>query len=315
MTIVPSICSLLSGDVPRGNLFVISLDKCQFKNAKPDNDFGLDPCIIHGWDWEIEQGINYLQALIKPIGPIDSIAFTEASIDIGIPADTWLKYTSRNMIPYYLKPLTKPTPLDTALHHAQCACDQLLSPYSFISLVCQRTLGKNTIIHCPEDYLNWRFHALYCPMGIRPHIDVSERANNTNPYPDPIIEEATILTRMQNQHINDLTAQSEYLGSLREALKARNAELSCDLTKALSQWDIVQIKLGHSLSAVKCTLGQAQAMESYIAGLHIGDLMPHNLLSHSNDSTTSSHSPNCSHSPNSSPLPPLLTIPPLIPWM
>ncbi|KAG9023662.1 hypothetical protein FS837_005673, partial [Tulasnella sp. UAMH 9824] len=89
---VPSICSVLAGGVPHGNFFAIPLDKSRFEEADPDSEFRLDPRIIHAWDWLMEQGVDYLRNLAKPIGPIESIAFAEASINIGIPTDTWLKY-------------------------------------------------------------------------------------------------------------------------------------------------------------------------------------------------------------------------------
>ncbi|KAG9035415.1 hypothetical protein FS837_001926 [Tulasnella sp. UAMH 9824] len=287
---VPSICSLLSGKIPHGNFFAIPLDESRFQDAAPDSEFRLDPRIIHAWDWLMEQGTDYLKALIKPIGPIESIAFTEASIDIGIPADTWLKYIGHKMIPYYLGPLTKPAPLDTALHHARRARDHLLSLYSFISLIRRRTLGQNTIIRCPEDYLNWRFHALYCPTGIRPRIDASDRAEEMSPYPDIAPEEAATLARMQFQRVEDLIAQNERSQGSLEALKLRNAELSRELAEAISQRDSLQIELGRSLSAVKRTLSRARAAESYIAKHHNSNLTPRDPLPLSNENTDSSHS-------------------------
>lgn len=292
--IVPSICSVLAGTVPHGNFFAIALDESQFKGANREADYQLDPRIVEAWNWLLEQGIEYLLALIKPIGPVESIAFNEASIDIGIPADIWLKYTSRNMIPYYLEPLTKPAPLDSALHHARRARDQLLSLYSFISLVRRRTLGQHTTIRCPEDYINWRFHALYCPTGIRPRIDASDRAEEASAGPDPILEEASVLAKMQNSRIDDLTSQNEHLSNLLETLKARNAELSRDLAETLSQRDSLQIEYIRSLLAVKRTLGRARAAESYIAGLPFGDFTPQTPLPISDGSSSSSHSPSVS---------------------
>ncbi|KIO20183.1 hypothetical protein M407DRAFT_11019 [Tulasnella calospora MUT 4182] len=96
---VPSICSVLTGASHR-NFFAISLNESQFKGADPDDTFTLDPRIIHTWDWLFEQGVEYLQDLVKPIGPIESLSFAEASDEIGIPINSWLKYLSKDMIPY-----------------------------------------------------------------------------------------------------------------------------------------------------------------------------------------------------------------------
>ncbi|KIO18600.1 hypothetical protein M407DRAFT_31738 [Tulasnella calospora MUT 4182] len=138
---VPSICSVLSG-ASHGNFFAIALDETQFDNAESDDTFTLDPRIIHAWDWLMEQGVEYLRKIIEPVGPVKSLTFAEVTADLGIPADAWLKYLSKDMIPYYLGPLTTPAPLAPALHHARRAREHLLSLYLFISLIRRRTLGK-----------------------------------------------------------------------------------------------------------------------------------------------------------------------------
>ncbi|KAG9020005.1 hypothetical protein FS837_008694 [Tulasnella sp. UAMH 9824] len=290
---VPSICSVLSGGVPHGNLFAIPLDGSQFEEADPDSEFRLDLRIIHGWDWQMDQGVEYLQNLIKPIGPVESIAFAEATIDIGIPTDTWLKYSSRNMIPYYLEPLTKPAPLDVTLHHARRACDQLLGLYSFISLIRRKTLGKNTLIRCPEDFLNWRFHALYCPTGIRPRIDASDYADEANPFSDAATKEAEELARMQDDRIRVLLDQCEHFRYLIDAYKAKNNDLSRDLAEALSQLSTLRIEHQRSLLAVKRTLGRAQAAEHALTSFQF--IMPQAPLPDSDGTSDSPQS--CDSSP------------------
>ncbi|KIO21594.1 hypothetical protein M407DRAFT_28800 [Tulasnella calospora MUT 4182] len=280
---IPSVCSVLA-NVPHGNFFAITLDESLFTDSDEDDTFVLDPRIIQAWDWLLEQAVDYLKELIQPIGPYGSASFAEASEEIGVPPDYWLHYLGENMIPHFIAPLHNSAPLGDAFHHARRAKNQLLSIYSFISLIRRRTLGKNCIIRCPEDYMNWRFHALYCTAGICPRLDASDRADDLNPYPDPVMEEASILAREQVQRNLELTERCSRLEAL---IQSQNAELSRQLAETTSEKEALQTELGRCKSALKRTLCRVRNAEEYIAALYDGGYVQAPLPSSESESTNS----------------------------
>ncbi|KAG9045108.1 hypothetical protein FS837_007010 [Tulasnella sp. UAMH 9824] len=268
--IVPGVCTLLS-EVPHGNFFAVPLENSLRVSAGNSLEFLMDPRIIHTWDYQLDEGVKYLKKVIQPVGPYGSSGFCEASEEIGIPPQYWLVYLSEGIIPHYLAPLANKSSLETALHHAKRARDQLIGLYSFISLLRQRTIGKDTIFRCPEDNINWRFHTLYCQTGISPRMDVPERANESNPYLDPSQEEAGVLAHLQLQRVQDLNEQCRQLEEQLRAVQAQNAELSGDLAAVMSERGALLTEVGRSKRVLRRTLNRACGAENVLTVLHVAD--------------------------------------------
>ncbi|KAG8896302.1 hypothetical protein FRC01_011899 [Tulasnella sp. 417] len=287
----PSTCSLLDY-AHHGNLFAINIDEDVIRPTHIPDLFLLDFRIAFAWHWKLSEGQKYLLDIIQYVGPCSSHSFDKATNEIGIAPEFWPQFVGAGMVEHYILPLTQPAPLDDVIRNARLAQQHLRRLYGFAALLRKLTLGRDTILRCPEDSSNWQHHALHCDADIVPLIDVDDDDDSSD-Y-NISLEEAKDLATEQMVLADQLHEDVSTLQGQLDRQKKEVAQLQKQLHAITSERDALQTELGRAKSALSRSLRRIRDAESYISSLQEDDYgnfiqvpLPGNDSSSSTSSTSS----------------------------